>query len=667
MKTINQFPHAVDEHENIWIALADGCRLAARMWLPRSAGKQPVPAILEYIPYRKRDGTAVRDELTHPYFAGHGYACLRVDMRGNGESDGVMLDEYTLQEQDDALEVIDWIAGQDWCTGKIGMMGITWGGFNGLQVAARQPEALKAVVTLCSTDDRYSDDIHYKGGCLINENLGWNGTMLSYSSRPPDPALVGDAWRETWLERLEATPFPALEWLRHQHRDAYWKHGSVCEDFDAIDAAVLAVGGWSDAYSNAIPRLVNGLKTARGIIGPWAHKYPHFAVPKPRMGFLQEALRWWDHWLKGIDGGVLDDPPVRAYVLDSITPDNLPDTWPGRWIADSWPPASSEISTYHLTPDGLSRDAPSDETVQISSPQTIGLDGGEFCVIWLGPEFPGDQARDDAGSLTFDTGEMEADIDIVGAIELNLAFSSDRPLASVSVRANDVHPDGAVTRITYTVKNLCHHAGHENPEALEPGKRYSVRLKLDDIAWRLPAGHKLRLSISTTYWPLVWPAPEPVTLDVHLAGCRLEVPVRHRPPSDAAPQMPEAVASPALEQEELRAPDHIRHSQTTADGRLTMEIVDDFGKYRNAGHGLITGEIGRETYSIMPGDPLSARASNHWSQELERDDWHVRTETFSEMTATATHFVLTARLEAYEENELIFSRDWSETVERQLV
>ena len=667
MKTINQFPHAVDEHENIWIELSDGCRLATRMWLPKSAGKTPVPAILEYIPYRKRDGTAERDELTHPYFAGHGYACLRVDMRGNGESDGIMLDEYALQEQDDALEVIGWIAAQDWCTGKIGMMGISWGGFNGLQVAARRPEPLKAIITLCSTDDRYADDIHYKGGCLINENLGWSGTMLAYSSRPPDPELVGDTWRSIWLERLEAEPFLALEWLRHPHRDDYWKHGSVCEDFASIEAAVLAVGGWNDAYSNAIPRLLGGLhSTVRGIIGPWAHKYPHFAVPEPRIGFLQEALRWWDCWLKGESTGIGEDPAMRVYIMDSIKPDNLPEIWPGRWISDTWPPATASIETWHLTPDGLRHEPVAGGSLTVCSRQTTGLDGGEYCVIWLGPEFPSDQARDDADSLTFDTGALDHDIDIVGAIELDLTFSADRPVAFVAVRANDVHPDGAVTRITYTIKNLCHRDSHETPQALEPGERYVVRLQLDDIAWRLPAGHKLRLSVSTTYWPLMWPAPQPVTLCVHLDGSALYVPVRREPAQDTPPVFPEALASPELRQAELRAPSHVRNSQSSDDGRLTLDIVDDFGKYRNLQHGLITGSIARETYSIQPDDPLSARAQTHWTEELERDGRQIRTESFSEMTASLEHFHLTARIEAYEDGELVFTKSWEESVERKL-
>ncbi len=245
--TVKTFPRKFKEIEHFWIPMSDGAKLAARMWIPRDAEKNPVPALLEYIPYRKRDGTVWRDALTHPYFAGHGYAAIRVDMRGNGNSDGLMLDEYTKQEQDDAMEVIAWIARQAWCTGKLGMFGISWGGFNALQVAARKPPALKAIVTLCSTDDRYEDDIHYKGGTLLNENLGWAGTMLAYSSRSPDPDVVGTRWRKMWMERLKNEPFLLIDWLKHPHRDAYWKHGSVCEDWAAPAAPALSVGGSNDA------------------------------------------------------------------------------------------------------------------------------------------------------------------------------------------------------------------------------------------------------------------------------------------------------------------------------------------------------------------------------------------------------------------------------------
>ena len=216
MKTVTDFPRQIVEFPDMGIVMPDGCRLSARVWMPDDADQNPVPAILEHLPYRKRDGTTARDALTHPYFAGHGYASIRVDMRGNGDSEGLMEDEYSEQELQDAVDVIAWAVSQPWCPATVGMMGISWGGFNCLQVAAKQPPALKAVISLCSTVDRYADDIHYKGGCLLNENFGWGSTMLSYSSRPPDPAIVGDAWREMWLNRLENEPFLSPLWLRHR-------------------------------------------------------------------------------------------------------------------------------------------------------------------------------------------------------------------------------------------------------------------------------------------------------------------------------------------------------------------------------------------------------------------------------------------------------------------
>jgi predicted acyl esterase len=279
---VETFPNKIKEILNLWIPLKDGSRLAARMWIPADAEKNPVPAILEYIPYRKRDATAIRDSKLHPYFAGHGYAAVRVDLRGSGDSDGVLTDEYLKLEHDDALEVIEWLSKQPWCTGKVGMMGNSWGGFNSLQVAARRPPALKAIITSCSTDDRYADDIHYMGGCLLNDNMKWAANMFSHNSRPPDPDVAGNRWHEMWLERLKGSGLWIETWLSHQRRDAFWKHGSVCENYSDIQCAVFAVGGWNDGYSNAIPRLMQHLKCPRiAWIGQWSHQYPHDAAPGP--------------------------------------------------------------------------------------------------------------------------------------------------------------------------------------------------------------------------------------------------------------------------------------------------------------------------------------------------------------------------------------------------
>jgi putative CocE/NonD family hydrolase len=669
IKTVKKFPRKTKEVETFYIPMSDGIKLAARIWIPVDAEKNPVPAVLEYIPYRKRDGTVWRDALTHPYFAGHGYAAIRVDMRGNGNSDGIMLDEYTKQEQDDGLEVIAWIARQKWCTGKVGMFGISWGGFNSLQVAARKPPALKAIVTLCSTDDRYEDDIHYKGGCLLNENLGWATTMLAYSSRSPDPDFVGNKWRKMWMERLKAEPFLLIPWLQHPHRDAYWKHGSVCENFSAIEAAVLVVGGWNDAYSNAIPRLMKGLRTQRkAIIGPWAHKYPHFAVPGPRIGFLQEMLRWWDQWLKDKPTGVSQDPDFRYYIMHSDKPGTSKAQAPGRWVSDSyWGLGNVDTKTWHLNEKGIGGSAASEKSLTISSKQTTGLDGGEYCIIWLGPEFPGDQANDDAKSLVFDSPPLVTDMDIVGQPVVELEFSVDKPVAFVALRLNDVFPTGEVARITYHLQNLCMRDSRETPTALVPGKHYRMKIKLDDIAWRIPKGHRLRVSISTTYFPLMWPAPEPVTLAVYSGKSSVHIPIRKEIPNETPVSWPPPEAAEPAQLKELKKPWHKR--ETTTDpktGEWRLEIIDDFGSVEIEPHKLITYSVGRENYSILPDDPLSAKMETHWTEELKRGKWNTRTETYGRLTATKTHWIVWGKVDAFEGRKKVFTKEWNEQIERKL-
>ena len=372
---VTEFPFTYREIEIEFIPLSDGTRLSARYWLPDNAPDTPVPAILEYIPYCTRDGTAARDEAMHPFFAGHGYAAIRVDMRGSGESDGVLLDEYLPQEQDDALEVIAWIASQPWCDGNVGMMGKSWGGFNGLQVAARQPPALKCIVTVYSTDDRYADDIHHMGGCLINSNPSWSFVMFGNNTRPPDPALVGDCWRDLWLQRLEANQPWIIEWLRHQTRDEFWKHGSVCENYADIKIPVYAIGGWADGYSNPVPRLLERLgASCKALIGPWGHQYMHQAAPGPMMGFMNEALRWWDYWLKGQDNGIMEEPRYRVWQQDSIEPLTSYAFRPGRWIAeDGWPSDRVLPSTFFLNTSGLHPEPEASCRLSVKSPLETGL------------------------------------------------------------------------------------------------------------------------------------------------------------------------------------------------------------------------------------------------------------------------------------------------------
>jgi putative CocE/NonD family hydrolase len=639
---VTRFPRAIREIEHLLIPMRDGTKLAARIWLPQDAERDPVPAILEYLPYRKRDGTYDRDALTHPYFAGHGYAGVRVDIRGSGESGGLLTDEYSLQEQDDALEVIAWLAAQPWCSGQVGMMGISWGGFNALQVAARRPPALKAIITICSTDDRFRDDVHYMGGAKLTSGFGWGGYIFGAICRPPDPALVGEDWRQIWLNRLQNVPLFLERWVRHQSRDAYWQHGSVCQDYAAIECPVFAVGGWTDGYTNAIPRLLEHLAVPRkGLIGPWAHGYPHTALPGPQIGFLQEALRWWDHWLKGVDTGVMDEPTLRAWMTDSVAPAPFHQELPGRWVAEpSWPPQGLEIRQLHLTDGGLHSDHGCLTPRGICTSQTVGKDAGSWCPFGLVADQAGDQREDDLQSLVFETAPLNETIELLGATIVTLELAADKRLANLAVRLCDVAPDGASLRISYGILNLTHRDGSAAPAPLVPGQRYTVSIKLNDAGSVVPAGHRLRVALSTTYWPMIWPSPEAATVTVF--GGTLDLPVR--PPRTADALLP------PFGKPETAAPEQPR---TIRPGLVRIDRL-----------GLELGSQGRFRCELDGDDPLTAVVEMHQTQTISRDAWRTRIETLMRMSCTADSFVLRASLEAWEGDRRICDRHWDYRIPR---
>ncbi|WP_111494927.1 CocE/NonD family hydrolase [Marinobacter bohaiensis] len=671
MSIKHDFPYAVTETAHFTIPLSDGTKLAARLWRPDT--EEPVPAILEYLPYRKRDGTAVRDALTHPYFAGHGYACLRVDMRGNGESDGLMADEYAEQEQKDGLEVIAWLAAQPWCSGQVGMMGISWGGFNSLQLAALRPEPLKAIITLCSTDDRFADDIHYKGGNLLNENLGWASTMLSFSAAVPDPQLVGDQWREMWKHRLNNMPLMAETWMSHPTRDDYWRHGSVCEDYRDIQAAVYCVGGWGDAYKNSIPRLMEHLPgPKKAMVGPWIHKYPHFALPEPSVGFLQEALRWWDYWLKDIDTGVMDEAPARFYLQDGLPPKAMHSERPGTWVeTEAWPGEAVAAREYFLTESGLQSEAsPLAAPQTMTTPLTAGTGQGEYCAIWFGPDLPTDQRRDDACALTFDSEAADDWLPILGQPEVNLRLSSPEDCGQLTVRLNDVGPDGKVAMVTYGVLNLALRNDRATYEPPVPGEPMDVTLKLDMVGYRLPPGHKLRVSVSSANFPLLWPARKRADLRLEAGLQRLSLPVFTGDAIDCPFEAAESAEPARLETLRAGAPRRTVR-EDVASGEVSVIIEDDLGAMRFLDHGLWVDQHCREIYTADPEDADKARAEIEWHYEAGRSEgdgqFHVTVKSYHWLTCDADNFYLKAEQKAFEERELVHHKTWERVIPRTAV
>jgi putative CocE/NonD family hydrolase len=508
---------AVRHIEHLWITLSDGRRLAARLWLPADAEARPVPAILEYLPYRKRDGTAARDEINYPAFARAGYAGLRVDMAGSGDSDGRLTDEYSEDELASGAEVIAWIAAQSWCSGAVGMIGISWGGFNGLQIAMRRPLALKAVVSVCSTVDRYADDIHFMGGSLLTDNFNWAAQMTAYMTRPPDP-LLRDDWREVWLQRIESLPFLAVEWLKHQRRDAYWKHGSVCEDWRAIDCPVLAIGGWADAYSDTPARLLEGLSApVRALVGPWEHEYPNMARIAPAADFHGEVGRWFDRWLKGEDNGVEARPAYRVYLQSFDPPHPSYDAQPGRWVAEpAWPSPNIAPRVLHLA-EGRLRETPGEGAVTVASPQDLGDTAGLFCPgMRVDNDLAGDQGPDDALSVCFDGAALSEAVEVLGAPQVELELACDCPQALLVLRLCDVAPDGGSMRVSYLPFNLTHRARTRGPGTI--GVRSAVPRQDRIEALRAPLRRR--------------PPHPPGALDCLLAG-RLAAPGKR--PCDPTP------------------------------------------------------------------------------------------------------------------------------------
>ena len=665
-------PRKVREIENIWIPMSDGTRIAARMWLPEDAEHNPVPVLMEYIPYRKRDARRLREETWHPYLASYGYACVRPDIRGSGDSEGLPQDEYVKQEQDDGVEIIAWLARQPWCTGKVGMFGISWGGYSALQVAARRPPELKAIITACSTDDRYAEE-PYNGG-LLNDTafFEWGPTYPALCARPPDPAIVGNRWRDMWMERLKNLDYYLLNWITHQHRDALWKQGSISNDYGAIQCPVYAVGGWKDAYHRTVPRMLANLKCPRkGLVGPWGHQYPNSGEPGPAIDWLTESLRWWDHWLKGIDTGIMAEPMYRVWMQQEPMMRGIHQT-PGRWVAEeSWPSPRVRPRKLYLAGDRLESNAGT-ETARVLKPlQTVGITAPRWAPSDINTEVPTDQRVDDARSLTFDSEPLEGNFEILGAPVVTLNLMVDKPVALLAVRLNEVEPDGLSKRITYGVLNLTHRDSHEFPEPLEPGKRSRIRLPLEDCAHVFKSGRRIRVAVSTSYWPSHWPSPEPVTLTLYAGRSELDLPVR--PPSagdrNLKPFGPAFVPEPTSGRTVLqKAPAPTRDSEwDAATGKLTIRTAQGGGRYRIDTTGTEVGSIASEVTEIFDHDPTSAKVQSQYVETLRRGDWNVRVESHLRMSLTKDSFLFVGQIKAFEHDAEVFTKTWNRTIQRMLV
>lgn len=526
---------------HVVLRMADGIQLAATLYVP--AHGRPVPALLEALPYRKDDilhrdeYERLRDEFD--------FAVCRVDLRGTGSSEGIATDEYPESELADLTEVIEWLAAQSWCNGAVGMFGWSYSGFNALLVAAEQPPALKAIVPVYSSDDRYTDDVHYMGGSLrLLDLVDYPLYMVAKNTLPPVPDLVGAGWRQAWRDRLDKTEPWLLQWLVNQRRDPYWQLGSLRPHYDRVRCPTMLVGGWADGYRNNSFRTIRELAAAgtpyRLLLGPWSHMGADRSLPGPWLDFTAEMARWFDRWLRADDNGIDPEPPVTIFMRRSTRPEPDLAELNGEWISED------DLGLNRVRPHRLVLGTDVVEYVVLPA---VGTAAWNSCAGSLPWGQPTDQRYDDAASLCSDWSAAadeladartdDGELALLGCAVLRLRIAADRPTASVSAKLNDVFPDGTSALITRGFLNLTHRHGHDGaPAPLVPAEFVDVEIELEATAWTLDPGHTLRLSIAGTDWPNTVAPPRPVILTIDRAASTIELPVLHGSSPHPAPRLP---------------------------------------------------------------------------------------------------------------------------------
>jgi putative CocE/NonD family hydrolase len=647
-----------------WITMSDGARLSATLYLPTGAGPMSTtPCLLEALPYRQDDLTSSYrpeyDELRDTY----GYAVCRLDLRGTGSSAGDATDEYPAQEQVDLAEVIAWLTDQPWCTGKVGMFGTSYSGFNSLQMAAERPPTLGAVCAIYASDDRYTDDVHYMGGLRKWLDLiDYCHYMTPMNALPPTPQIWGEDWHEEWLRRFETTEPWLPTWLEHQRRDAYWAQGTIRPDYERIQCPTMIVAGWADGYRNNTFRTIEALARTgvphRLLAGPWGHMAPASALPGPRIDLVREMARWWDRHLRDIDNGIDEEPVATWFVRESTRPAAALDTFGGHWRTDDWPSKSA-------VPQRFSLDA--------RPPYAVRPDIGTAAWISCAGHLPYgqslDQRADDDGSLTWDVLTVDASgLEIAGQPTLRLRVISSEPVATVAVRLCDVFSDGTSTLVTRGVLNLTRRDGFDGATPLVPGVAYAVGVELEATAWRWLPGQRVRVALAGTDWPNTVAPPRPLTLEVLEAS--LDLPVLTRGSAYAPVELGPGGEAPEGEADgvtwEFR--NDVLAGTTTAVIDHGGEYPTPYGAYREHYAGQV--EIDRRTFAQHATAQVSFAldfsgasgntdsAVNPGSSVVVSSDLDVRADERS--------FTVRIDLTAQENGQPVGARTWSRVFPRDL-
>jgi putative CocE/NonD family hydrolase len=638
------------EERHVWITMEDGLRLAARLFLPDAL---PAPVIVDALPYRMDDLTASYADEYRRLSEEGGFAVCRIDLRGTGSSEGIALDEYHPQEQSDLCEAIAWLAEQDWCTGKVGMYGTSWGGFNSIQVAMERPPALHAIVPIYASDDRYTDDVHYMGGVLKALDLvDWVTYMAACNVLPPVPAVYGEGWRDEWRRRIDGTEPWLLRWLEEQNDGPYWRHGSLRPDYDRIQCPTMIVAGWADGYTNIALRAFEALSCPRRVIvGPWAHASTATSIPGPHIDLVPELIRWFSRWLRDDRNGIDEEPPLAIFVRRSTRPDpELPEMH-GAWRTEpTWPPERQRLTLLRRS---------GNETDRIRVRPDVGTAAWISCAGKPPWTLPDDQREDDAVSLAYDWEPLDRALEILGHPRLRITVASPHPIAFLSARLCDVFPDGASALVSRGVLNLTHRDGHADPKPLVPDEPTAVELELEATSWIFEPGHRVRLALAGADWPNTWPPPYAGILRLERASLELELPVLEGPPVSPPPifQPPpdEPPARTPVDAEatdgepvDRRQPPVVRRIERDSVGRQTR-VETSYGSRYAGPFGARIEELYEGLVGVAERSAGRAWASARTRYEIAWPETTVRTEAHLRLRSTSSAYHLLVEVIASED------------------
>jgi putative CocE/NonD family hydrolase len=657
--------------KDVRIPMRDGVRLAGDLYLPTGGAtldRPPLPVVLDYIPYRKDDvppGSRFYEALVM-----RGYVVARVDTRGTGASQGVAVDEYTLEEQLDGCDTVEWLAAQPFCDGHVNMMGISYGGFTALQVATHDPEHLTSIVPIDFTHDRYTDDCHYRGGLLrMYYDPGFYGSaMVARNAMPPSPDS-GEDWARTWEEHLAGGEPYLLRWLRHQTDGPYWRNGSVGDAAERIRCPVFMIGGWRDGYPNPPFELHSRLTVPHKIlVGPWNHALPDEAVPGPRIDYVREVARWLDHWCKGEDTGIMDEPPVIVFEQHWDRPLVSRTDTTGVWRGETaWPPPGASELVLHLGEGGkLSEETGSDGRDSFAYVPTVGVCGG----LWSGGVpfgLPGDQRPDEALSITYTTEPLDQNVHVLGRPRAELHVDSTATVVGFCVSIADVSPDGESHLVAKGMLNATRRMSLTDPMPLEPGELAALDIPIDATAWRFDAGHRIRVAIASADFPNVWPTPEPAQNGIRRGPARPSHVVLPVVPSGGSADPPEfAPASKRVDSfSSLPHPPTWEIVQDAFTGSTTVRVK--LSTESRIDEQTVVVEDFLMIDHVDPSNPAAASAHGKHRIRIARPN-HV-TEARSTVTiqGSATHFHVTISLEVTVNEAPYLTKHWTESIRRQLL